>query len=179
MSGKASPPLDRQARRVLLRRVGKSDPIRFALPGAYRVEASLIHAFCLERGMSWQRAYIMACASSYGRICWTFQSKLASFTGYSVRTIQRAMRQAKKLGVIRSRRLRRGERPPGATQPITCGGALRKFVAWGLPVVRAAVVCLSVAVQWQYREAAVEARAERERAEAREAVAEFRNLAPP
>jgi len=129
--------------------------------------------------MSWKRAYILACAASQGKICWVFQSTLAEFTGYSLRTVQRAFRQAKKLGVIVSRRLRRGEQPEGARGPITCGGALRRFVSWGLTARRMVGLCLKYAQRWQYREQAMEARAARERAELGAAVADFRALAPP
>jgi hypothetical protein len=40
-------------------------------------------------------------------------------------------------------------------------------------------LCLQYAVRWQYRQDALAARYDRERAEARAAVAEFRALAPP
>ena len=106
-----------------------------ALPGPYRSEALAILEHCKAAGMSWKRAYAVACFASEGRkgMCWKFQSTVARFTGYNMRTIQRAVRQAKGMGVLVSRRLRRGERPPGARQPITCGGALRRFIAWGKP----------------------------------------------
>ena len=50
--------------------------------------------------MSWKRAYVVACFASLGQICRQFQSSVARFTGYSVRTVQRAARQAKTMGVL-------------------------------------------------------------------------------
>jgi hypothetical protein len=129
--------------------------------------------------MSWKRAYIIACAASQGKVCWAFQSTLAKYTGYSVRTVQRAFSQAKRLGLIVSRRLRRGEQPDGANGPITCGGALRRFVSWGLTARRMVGLCLKYAQRWIYRQQAQADRAERQRAEVAAAVADFRALAPP
>jgi hypothetical protein len=150
-----------------------------ALPGRYRQEAEWIKRFCLDRGMSWKRAYVLACAASLGRTCWAFQATLADFTGYSVSTVFRAFRQAKKLGLIVSRRLRVNEQPEGSDRPISCGGAFRRFVSWGMTPRRMVRLCLQYAARWIYREQAVEARAERERAELARAVADFRALAPP
>lgn len=132
--------------------------------------------------MSWKRAYALACLaslSSENGICWAFQSKVAKFTGYSVRTIQRAVRQAKRLGVLVSRRLRRGEQPVGARKAITCGGALRRFIAWGKPKAAALALRARYALRDIWRREAAERRAERERDELRAAVADFRALAPP
>lgn len=150
-----------------------------ALPGPFRSEAFAIHAHCLAQGMSPKRAYAIACAASIGRVCWTFQSSLAKFTSYSVRTIQRAMRQARRLGVLISRRLRRGEQPPGARKPISCGGALRRFIGWGSPKSQALALRAKYAVREVWRREAMERRAERERGELAAAVADFRALAPP
>lgn len=126
--------------------------------------------------MSPKRAYAVACAASLGQICWTFQSTIARFTGYAVRTIQRAIRQAKKLGVLVSRRLRRGERPPGARQPITCGGALRRFIAWGAPKAQAMALRAKYAIREVWRSEQRERRAEAERAEIAAALTEFRDI---
>lgn len=150
-----------------------------ALPGPHRREAMAIFAYCKNAGVSWKRAYALACAASYGQICWTFQTTLAEFTGYCVRTIQRAMRQAKALGLLVSRRLRRGEQPIGARQPITCGGALRRFIGWGKPDRHAEPLRAKYALKEIWRREALERRAERERAGIAVAIADFRALAPP
>jgi hypothetical protein len=134
--------------------------------------------------MSWLRAYAIACLASLAEngIGWGFQSNVAKFMLGSgatpaqvrgrMRTIQRAVRQAKRLGVLVSRRLRRGERPPGARQPITCGGALRRFIGWGAGKAQALALRARYAVRWEWREAAL-------KRELAAAVAEFRGLSPP
>jgi hypothetical protein len=118
--------------------------------------------------MSRPRAWALACGASYGRKFWTFQSTLAKFTGFCVRTIQRAFRQAKKLGILFSKRIKRGETAPGGRGPLTCGAALRTIVGWGMPEAQAMALRLRYAVREEFR-----------RAELAAAVAEFRSLAPP
>jgi hypothetical protein len=147
-----------------------------ALPGPYRSEALAILEHCKDAGMSWKRAYAVACFASMGQVCWQFQSSVARFTGYCVRTIQRAARQAKAMGVLVSRRLRRGERPPGARQPITCGGALRRFVAWGKPKAQALALRARYALREVWRREAIERRQLAERSEIAAALTEFRRL---
>lgn len=93
--------------------------------------------------------------ASIGPICWKFQSSVAKYLDISVRTVQRAVRQAKSLGVLVSRRLRRGEQPQGARQRITCGGALRRFVSWGLPQARAMARYARYRLRWLWRLQAV------------------------
>lgn len=147
-----------------------------ALPGPFRSEALAILEHCKDAGMSWKRAYAVACFASMGEICWQFQRSVAHFTGYSVRTVQRAARQAKALGVLVSRRLRRGERPPGARQPITCGGALRRFVAWGKPKAQAMALRARYALREVWRREAIERQKCSEQAEIAAAMTEFRDL---
>jgi hypothetical protein len=101
--------------------------------------------------MSWPRAYALACLASYGRKSWTFQRTLAKFTGFCVRTIQRAMRQAKLFGLMISKRIKRGETAPGGRGPLTCGAALRTIIGWGLPEARALMMRLGYAVREQHR----------------------------
>lgn len=93
-----------------------------------------------------------------------------------VRTIQRAVRQAKAMGVLVSRRLRRGERPPGARQPITCGGAVRRFIAWGKPKAQAMALRAKYALREVWRREALDRRQLRERSEIAAALTEFRAL---
>jgi hypothetical protein len=150
-----------------------------SLPGRHRQEAEWIMRFALQRGMSWKRARVLACAASYGRICWAFMKTLVRFTGYCLSTVYRAFRQAKKIGIIIARRLRINEQPEGSDKPISCGGAYRTFISWGMTPRRMVRLCLSYAARWIWREQAIEAQRERERAELALAVADFRALAPP
>jgi hypothetical protein len=135
--------------------------------------------------MSWLRAYAVACLASMGQVSWQFQSSVAKFMLRGadpkqirgrMRTIQRAVRQAKQMGVLVSRRLRRGERPPGARQPITCGGALRRFVAWGKPKAQAMALRARYALRDLWHREAVERRKLAESAALRDALHEFRQL---
>ncbi len=147
-----------------------------ALPGPYRREALAILEHCNEAGMSWKRSYVIACFASLGQVCWQFQSSVARFTGYCVRTVQRAAAQARRMGVLVSRRLRRGERPPGARQPITCGGALRRFIAWGKPKAQALALRAKYALRELWRRDAIDRNKQRERSEIAAALTEFRRL---
>lgn len=148
-----------------------------ALPGPHRREAELVQRFCVDGGMSWKRAYAVACMASMGQFCWSFALNIAKFAGVSRKTVQRAVLQAKKLGVLVSRRIRRGERPPGADYSYSCGGAYRRFVAWGLSTSRALARCARYAVRWIWRQQAEDARRARERAELDSALADLRG--PP
>jgi hypothetical protein len=157
-----------------------------AYPGPFRREADAVLDHCVQGGMSWLRAYAVACLASIGEQCWQFQSSVARFMlGKStdpkqirgrVRTIQRAVRQAKAMGVLVSRRLRRGERPPGARQPITCGGAVRRFIAWGKPKAQAMALRAKYALREVWRREALDRRQLRERSEIAAALTEFRAL---
>ena len=80
------------------------------------------------------------------------------------------------MGVLTSRRLRRGERPPGARQPITCGGALRRFVAWGKPKAQAMALRAKYALRELWRRDAIDRNKQRERSEIAAALTEFRRL---
>lgn len=119
-----------------------------ALPGPHRGEAERIQRYCVDQGMSWKRAYAVACMASIGPITWMFQASVAKYLNISVRTVQRAVRQAKSLGVLVSRRLRRNEQPQGARSPISCGGALRRFVGWGVTQARALARYARYRMRW-------------------------------
>lgn len=128
-----------------------------ALPGRNRPEAERIQRYLVEQGMSWKRAWAVACMASIGATTWIFQRSVAKFCGICVRTVQRAVRQAKSWGVLVSRRLRRGERPDGARSPITCGGAMRRFVAWGQPKARQLALWAKYRIRWFHRLEAIAA----------------------
>lgn len=129
-------------------------------PGPHRREADAVYAFALERGMSKMRAWITACGASYGKTFWTFQRTLSKFCGGCVRTVQRAISDSKRCGLLTSRRIKRGETAPGGRGPLTCGAALRTIVGWGMPEAPAMALRLRYAVREEFRAAArVELRA--------------------
>ena len=125
---------------------------RIRYPGHYRAEADDVRAFAIDRGMSRPRAWALACYASYGRKVWTFQSTLAKFTGFCVRTIQRAVRQGKSFGILISKRIKRGETPKGGRGPLRCGAAMKTFVGWGMPEGHALICRAKEAVRAAFRD---------------------------
>jgi hypothetical protein len=148
------------------------------VPGVHRREALFVFRFALGQGMSWKRARVLSCAASFGEKFWGFQRKLALYVGCSLRTVQRAMNEAKTLGIIYSRRSKQGEIPPGMAKPFKCGFAMRTFTAWGLRSTRRiGAVCARYAMSDAYRRMRAAQNA-REKPDIAAAVAEFRALRP-
>ena len=123
-------------------------------PGWERREADAVYAFAIERGMSHPRAYSLACFASFGRKTWTQQKRIAGFTGYSIRTTQRSVRQGKQIGLLTTQRFPRGFQPEGGRGPLRCGGAWKTFIGWGLAVAAATALRLRYAVRDGFRAAA-------------------------
>lgn len=127
--------------------------------------------------MSWLRARVLAAAASYGEKFWGFQGGLAQFIGCSLRTVQRAFDEAKRIGLVTSRRSRQGELTPTGKY-LKCGFALRTFTTWHTKSRRRYnQIAARCALQDVYRRSRGEQN-KREKAEIREAVAEFRAQAP-
>lgn len=156
------------------RRARGWQPTGFAYPGRFREEADRVFRFCEEHGFAGKRAYALACLASYGEKSWTFQRTVANFARVCVRTIQRAVRQGKRFGVLTTKRIPRGARPPGAEKRLDCGAAWKWFTAWGLPQGRAMLRCWRYAQGWLKHQANLDAWRERQREELAAAVAEFR-----
>jgi hypothetical protein len=138
-----------------------------------------VFRFCEEHAFPPKRAYALACLASVGEQTWTFQATIAKFTGACVRTVQRSVRQAKRFGILITKRIPRGARPRGADKRLDCGAAWKRFTAWGLPLARAMARCWRYAQGWLRHEANLAAWRERQRAEIAEAVSEFRAGRPP
>jgi hypothetical protein len=153
-----------------------SGPATFP-PGTFErnwFEAGRVYKWAREMGMTHARARILSCGAAYGRKFYTFERTLAAFTGFCRRTVQRAMREARDLGLVTSKWIKRGSTPAGAKTRFNNGGALKTIVGWGLPDNAAHATRCTRAVNESFRRAQLELRAERDRAEARAAVAEFR-----
>lgn len=155
------------------RRARGWQPTGFAYPGRFREEADRVYRFCEAHSFPHARAYALACLASLGEQTWTFQRTIANFTGFCVRTIQRSVRQAKTFGVLITKRIPRGARPRGAEKRLDCGAAWKRFVSWGLPQGQAMARCWRYAQGWLTHQTNLAAWRERQRAEAREACAEF------
>lgn len=147
------------------------------VPGVHRREAYRLFRYAIEQGMSWLRARVLAAAASYGEKFWGFQGGLAQFIGCSLRTVQRAFDEAKRLGLVTSRRSRQGELTPTGKY-LKCGFALRTFTTWQTRSRRRFnAIAARFALQDVYRRARGEQN-KRDRAEIAEAVTEFRSMAP-
>lgn len=148
------------------------------VPGVHRREALFVFRFAIGQGMSFKRAHCLAVAASYGEKSWVFQKTVANWAKCSMRTVQRAMNEAKILGIIYSRRSRQGEVPPNARGSLKCGCAIRTFTAWGLRSTRRiGAVCARYARSDSFRRMRAAENA-REKTDIREAVEEFRALRP-
>lgn len=100
-------------------------------PGPHTQEAVKAFHRAIESGMVSLRALVVGCVASF-RDCWAFQSQIAKRCGCSVRTVQRALRQARELGLIECHRSKRNENAPGLGKPVPCGWSHRWAVGWGL-----------------------------------------------
>lgn len=99
--------------------------------GPARDEAVSAFKRAREAGMSIVRSWVVGTIGSF-RDCWMFRAKIAEKLGCSVRTVQRAITQAKDLGLVRTGRAKLGEKPPGVATEIPCGWSHRFIVGRGL-----------------------------------------------
>lgn len=100
-------------------------------PGPYASEAHAAFRRATEAGMTTTRSLVVGCVASF-RDCWAFQSKIAARLSCSVRTVQRALRQARELGLIECHRSKRNEKAPGLDTVVPCGWSHRWAIGWGL-----------------------------------------------
>ena len=99
-------------------------------PGTSASEARAAYQRAREAGISAARALVIGCIASF-REGWMFRKNLADHTGLSVRTVQRAITQAKDFGLIGVARAKKNEIPPGMDRPLPCGWSHRWVVGWG------------------------------------------------
>lgn len=82
------------------------------------------------------RALVIGSVASF-KECWTFRKNLAEKVGCSVRTVQRALTQARAEGLINLARAKKDEIPPGKDangnpfRPFPCGWSHRWVIGWG------------------------------------------------
>lgn len=148
------------------------------VPGVHRREALSIFRFALDQGMTWKRAHALAAAASYGEKWYGFQKTVAEWAKCCVRTVQRAVDEAKTLGILHSRRAKKGEILHGMRGYPKCGYAIRTFTAWGLRSRRRiGAVCARYAHSDIHRRMRA-AQNKLDKAEIGEALQEFRALRP-
>lgn len=107
-------------------------------PGPYTSEAVLAFRRAHGQGMNSLRSLVVGCVASF-KDCWMFQRKLAERLGCSLRTVQRALHQARELGLVETHRSKLGEHAPGLDQPVPCGWSHRWAIGWGQAVAVARV----------------------------------------
>lgn len=98
--------------------------------GAVHDEARALFHRAREAGVSSLRALVLGQVASF-RDCWTFRKNIAQKVGCSVRTVARAFRQGKELGLIAVHRAKPNEIPTGLETPVPCGWSHRFTVGWG------------------------------------------------
>lgn len=99
-------------------------------PGPFASEARAAYQRARSAGLSAARSLVLGCIASFKQ-CWSFRTTLAAHTGVSVRTVQRAITQAKSEGLLGTARAKRDEVPPGRKEPVSCGWSHRWIVGWG------------------------------------------------
>ena len=102
-------------------------------PGPYPFEARQAYWRARNEGMSLARSMVVGSIASF-KDAWIFRRKLARWIGCSVRTVQRAITEAKALGLVGVARAKQGEVPPGANTEIPCGWSHRWTIGWGKAV---------------------------------------------
>jgi len=96
-------------------------------------EAVSLYHRAREAGLSVLRALATANLASF-KEAWAFRKTIARQVGCSVRTVARALRQAREAGLIGVARAKRGERPKdeqGNPIELPCGFSHRWVIGWG------------------------------------------------
>lgn len=82
-------------------------------------------------GLSPLRSLVIGTVASF-KECWTFRRNIAAHVGCSVRTVQRALTEARAEGLIGMARAKKTETPPNWPHgPVTCGWSHRWVIGWG------------------------------------------------
>jgi len=98
--------------------------------GGNSVEAVAAFRRARAAGMSLPRALVVGQIASF-RDCWAFRRTLARVLGVSVRTVQRAISEAKSLGLVNVWRSKKNERAPELGKVLPCGWSHKVAVGLG------------------------------------------------
>lgn len=106
--------------------------------GPHHGEARAAYTRARRAGLTSLRALVVGSVASF-KDCWAFRSKLASQVGCSVRTVQRALTQAREEGLIGVARSKCDivngkkvfEKAPILNKPVPCGWSHRWTIGWG------------------------------------------------
>lgn len=131
--------------RAALNGAGSGLALLPAYVGPDHLEARLLEQRARESGLTVTRARVVAHIGSFSD-GWLFRTRLAKLVGCSVRTVQRAISQAKQEGLIGVARAKPNEVPPGgdAKRPLSCGFSHRWVIGRGLAAA-AAVAAIAAA----------------------------------
>ena len=99
-------------------------------PGPSAVEARAAYERARSSGLTVIRSLVIGTIASF-RDGYLFRSTIAGHIGCSVRTVQRAITEAKEGGLIGVARAKKGEIPPGMSTPLACGWSHRWTIGWG------------------------------------------------
>jgi hypothetical protein len=100
------------------------------------------------------RALVIGTVASF-KECWTFRRNIAAKVGCSVRTVQRALTQARSEGLIGVARAKKTEVPPNWEHgPVTCGWSHRWVIGWGKAGQAVADAVHAAKARWLVRHAA-------------------------
>jgi hypothetical protein len=126
--------------------------------GPFHIEARAAYQRARNATLSPTRALVIGTVASY-KDCWTFRRTIAAKVGCSIRTVQRALTQARAEGLIRMHRAKKGEIPPRRqddTQhgPIPCGWSHRFVMGWGQAGRAVADAVHAAKARWLVKQAA-------------------------
>lgn len=107
-----------------------------------------------EAGLSPLRSLVIGTVASF-KECWMFRRNLAKHVGCSVRTVQRALTQAKAEGLLGTARAKKTETPPNWEHgPVTCGWSHRWVIGWGQAGKAVADAVHAAKARWMVKQAA-------------------------
>ncbi len=104
--------------------------------------------------MTTLRSWIIGQIASF-RDCWVFRKRIAEWARCSVRSVQRAITQARSLGLLGVARAKPEEVPPGAKHAFSCGWSHRWTIGWGRAAAEVKRLVLAARLAWITRRTAV------------------------
>lgn len=150
-------------------------PPRPMWPGPYPHEATSAFQRAQDAGLSAVRSLVMGVIASH-KDGWIFRKTIARKLGCSVRTVQRAITQAKSQGLLNTWRAKKNETPAAIIEKeckqcgaragvkcehkvLTCGWSHRLTVGWGLAQGKAILDAVAAArAKWTLRSAVKQAK---------------------
>jgi hypothetical protein len=111
------------------------------------LEAERVFELCIAAGMTTGRAFGIAHMASWPD-AWGFAKHFAKRAGTCVRTLFRALAEAKSFGFMRTARAGKNEVPKGAGGPLVCGWSHRWVIGRGLTLEQRAPELHKARLRW-------------------------------